>query len=339
MCNKKINIALIGANGIAVQHAEAIANSPHSIFYGVCDLNKEASDNSAKKYGARAFYDYRDVMTDSKIDAVVIASPDETHAKISIAAAEAGKHILVEKPPATCRKDVSLMLEAAERNNVKIMCGLSQRFFRRNSKIIDAVSSGEIGKAVFARILLGCCGNGWTADSEYLARYKDKPYFVFEHNGIHVIDLACKVFDDFPETVFIQSQRVNKDLPVDDYFAVNMRFKKGIAVTEDNRAAYFSKLPLKGTFQVIGKKGMVSFDGEDAGMRAWSKDGTMIPFSTMYAPSENGTIIQTKKFIEALAFNRKLPIDFRHTAKVFCVLEAAIESYKSKRNERVNYDI
>jgi predicted dehydrogenase len=338
MCSKKVKVALIGANGIARQHAEAINTSPHSVFYGVCDLNKEAVNNSAKKYGAKPFYDYRDVMADSEIDAVVIASPDETHAMISIAAAEAGKHVLVEKPPATCRKDISLMLEAAKRNDIKIMCGLSQRFFRRNSKILDAVAAGKIGRTIFARILLGCCGNSWTADSEYLARYKDKPYFVFEHNGIHVIDLACQVFNDFPETVFVQSQRINKDLPIDDYFAVTIGFKNGIAVTEDNRAAYFSKLPIKGTFQVMGSKGMLSFDGEDAGMRAWSEDGTMIPFSTMYAPNENGTIIQTKKFIEALAFNKELPINFKNTAKVFCVLEAAIQSYKSRRNERVNYE-
>ena len=339
MCDKKVKVALIGAAGIASQHADAIAGSPHAVFYGICDINRKSADSAAQKHGVQAFYDYREVMANPEINAVVIASPDETHAEISIAAAESGKHVLVEKPPATCRKDISRMLEAAERNKVQIMCGLSQRFFHRNRAILDRVASGEIGEPVFARISCGCSGNGWTADSEYLNRYKHKPYFVFEHNGIHVIDLACQVFNDFPETVFIQSQRINRDLPVDDYFVTSLDFKKGIAITEDNRAAYFNKFPMSGDFQVIGTKGMISYDGENAGMRMWNANGTMIPFSTMYRPNENGLFLQTISFIKALAQGGKVPTDFRHTAKVYCVIEAAIQSYNTRRNEEINYDI
>ena len=128
-------------------------------------------------------------------------------------------------------------------------------------------------------------------------------------------------------------------MPIDDYFVVSMGFKKGIAITEDNRATYFNKFLMSGDFQVIGTKGMISYDGENAGMRIWNAKGTMIPFATMYQPNENGLFIQTMSFIKALAHGDKMPIDFRNTAKVYCVIEAAIQSYNTKRNEKINYDI
>src|SRR5690554_4932115 len=95
----KIGVGLIGAGSISELHLDACQNNPEVDLVAVCDLNEDRARAKAQKYGAKRVYtDYRELLQQPNIDAVIICTWNNTHAEISIAALEAGKHVFVEKP-------------------------------------------------------------------------------------------------------------------------------------------------------------------------------------------------------------------------------------------------
>ena len=109
----KLNIGVIGAGSISGAHLDAYAACPDAVLIAVCDLNEERAQEKATKYGAAKVYtDYRELLADPAIDAVSICTWNNSHAEISIAALQAGKHVLCEKP--LCRTvEEALRVEAA----------------------------------------------------------------------------------------------------------------------------------------------------------------------------------------------------------------------------------
>lgn len=93
----KIKIGVIGTGSISGMHLSAYRNNPQTTIYAVCDLNEERAREVATEYNVEKVYtDYRELLANSEIDAVSICTWNNSHAEISIAALEAGKHVLVE---------------------------------------------------------------------------------------------------------------------------------------------------------------------------------------------------------------------------------------------------
>src|SRR5690625_2065042 len=100
----------------------------------------------AENYGAAAYTDYKDVIADKTIDVISVCLPNYLHAPVSIAASEAGKHVLCEKPMATSREEAEQMITAAEKSGTKLMIAHNQRFVSSHEKAREIIASGSIGK-------------------------------------------------------------------------------------------------------------------------------------------------------------------------------------------------
>ena len=153
MPNKKLSVALIGAGRAGMIHARNFKTSvPYAEITAVCDpVGTAAADAAAELEIKKAYKDYKDVVNDDSIDAVIIATPTKYHCEIAVAAANAKKHILCEKPMAMTVEECSLMDEAAKRNGVKLQIAFMRRFdasFAEARRMIDA---GEIGDVVMVR--------------------------------------------------------------------------------------------------------------------------------------------------------------------------------------------
>lgn len=153
MPNKKLSVALIGAGRAGMIHARNFKTSvPYAEITAVCDpVGTAAADAAAELEIKKAYKDYKDVVNDDSIDAVIIATPTKYHCEIAVAAANAKKHILCEKPMAMTVEECSLMDEAAKRNGVKLQIAFMRRFdasFVEARRMIDA---GEIGDVVMVR--------------------------------------------------------------------------------------------------------------------------------------------------------------------------------------------
>ena len=116
-----IGFGVIGAGILGDVHARVYQRLPGIDLVAVCDLDEDRARTVANKYQAQSYHtDYQAILNNPNIQAVSIATPDFAHAEIAIAAAQAGKHILCEKPLATTVQDAQAIVEAAQNSRSKV---------------------------------------------------------------------------------------------------------------------------------------------------------------------------------------------------------------------------
>jgi len=142
-----LNVGIIGAGRIGRVHAKHLAfQIPRAALSVVADVDEAAARDCAQQVDAPdAVQDYRAVLEDASIEAVVICSSTDTHAEIIEAAAAAGKHIFCEKPIAFTLPEIDRALEAVERAGVKFQVGFNRRFDPSFRRVREAVVQGEVG--------------------------------------------------------------------------------------------------------------------------------------------------------------------------------------------------
>ena len=145
----EVKVCLIGSGRAGMIHGHNFAGSvPGGKIIAVCDPVGDVAENAAKELGIDLFYkEYLNVMKNEDIDAVIIACPTKFHKEITVAAANAGKHIFCEKPMAMNEEECDEMIEAAEKNHVKLQIGFMRRFDESFQSVM-----GHLGK--FAVMIL-----------------------------------------------------------------------------------------------------------------------------------------------------------------------------------------
>ncbi|WP_284645511.1 Gfo/Idh/MocA family protein [Paenibacillus silviterrae] len=183
----QLNVAVIGVGSISTHHLKSYQRNPHVRLYAVCDLNGERARAKAEEYNAeKAYTDYHELLADPKVDAVSICTWNNTHAEISIAALEAGKHVLVEKPPAMTVEEALRMQDAVKRTGKLLQIGFVRRYDANAQLLRELAEQGEFGELYYAKAsALRRLGNpgGWFADIE---RSGGGPLIDI---GVHMIDL------------------------------------------------------------------------------------------------------------------------------------------------------
>jgi predicted dehydrogenase len=189
MNDRKIRIGLIGAGNIAQNaHIPAYLKQDDVELVAVCDQNEERARTVAQKYNMKyAFTDFNDLVALEEIDAVSICVWNNAHAAAAIAAANAGKHVLCEKPMAMNPIEGAAMLKAARDNKIVFMMGFVNRF-REDSKVIkEMADAGKFGDIYFGKAFwLRRRGTplGWFTDK---SKSGGGPVIDI---GVHVIDLT-----------------------------------------------------------------------------------------------------------------------------------------------------
>jgi len=150
---KKIKVCLIGCGRAGMIHARSyMGNIREAELAAVCDPAEENLNAAQQELNvSRTYTDYREVMSDPEIDAVVVVTPTQFHREIVTAAAQAHKHVFCEKPMASTVAECDEMIEACHRNGVKLQIGFMRRFdrnFRRGKEMLD---SGVIGEATLLK--------------------------------------------------------------------------------------------------------------------------------------------------------------------------------------------
>jgi myo-inositol 2-dehydrogenase/D-chiro-inositol 1-dehydrogenase len=143
---EKIQVGLVGTGRIGQIHARTLAMMPGVNLVAVTDINQESARACAAAFGApRVADNYRALLDDRTIQAVIICSSTDTHAPFITQAAEAGKHIFCEKPIAADLDKIDAALAAVERAGVRLMIAFNRRFDANHRRIKQAIESGEIG--------------------------------------------------------------------------------------------------------------------------------------------------------------------------------------------------
>lgn len=146
----KYGIGIIGAGGIAQAHAEAYRAQGNAEIKALADTDAARAQASARSWGVDAYGRYEQLLERKDIHAVSICTPPASHAEIAIAAAAAGKHVLVEKPVSMSLGEADEMIAAAKRAEVILMVGHTHRFWPANVKAKELIEGGEIGEIIMA---------------------------------------------------------------------------------------------------------------------------------------------------------------------------------------------
>ena len=152
--NDRVNMGLIGCGGRGQYVAGLMSQISNVEFVAVADVY-EARATAAKGWGApgcRAFQDFRRLLDDKGVDAVLIATPDHWHAIATVLACQAGKDVYVEKPLAYSIKEGRAMVDAARRSNRVVQAGTQHRSAAHFREVARIIQSGELGPVHFVRV-------------------------------------------------------------------------------------------------------------------------------------------------------------------------------------------
>lgn len=188
---KKLKAAVIGVGSISQEHITAYLANPDVDLYAFCDINEERLYQKAEMYGvdkARCFTDKDEMFAAlPEIDIVSVTTWNSAHAECAIAALNAGKDVICEKPMATNAEEARLMKEAADRNGKLLQIGFVRRFGNDCKVVKDFIDAGSFGDIYYAKAkYLRRNGNpgGWFSDK---SRSGGGPLIDL---GVHVIDLV-----------------------------------------------------------------------------------------------------------------------------------------------------
>ena len=145
---KPIGVAIIGCGGITLQnHLPGLALCPETRVVALCDNDPATLERACQQTGLKAASTrYEEIVNRSEVDAVIIATPNFTHAPIALAAIAAGKHVLCEKPLALTYAEARTMADAAVRAGVRHMTAFTYRFVPAMRYLAHAVSQGDVGQ-------------------------------------------------------------------------------------------------------------------------------------------------------------------------------------------------
>lgn len=152
-----VRLGIMGVNGMGRYHTAAFAQSPEAQIVYVCDVDrrvippalKEITDRGRPE--PRVVTDFRRILDDTSVDALVIATPDHWHAPATILACAAGKHVYVEKPASHNLREGRLMVEAARRHRRVVQVGTQSRSTRHVMRAMELLYDGAIGKVLVAK--------------------------------------------------------------------------------------------------------------------------------------------------------------------------------------------
>jgi len=264
---KRIQWGIIGCGVIAPWHADSVVQSEYADLVAVCDIDEERGKTFAERYGGVAFYkDYRQMLREGGVEAVSICTPSGLHAEMTVAAAEAGVHVLCEKPMAITVPQLDAMMEAVSKAGIKLGVIFQRRTYETSKRVREAVQSGLLGQM--------------TLGDAYLKYYRSPVYYrsadwratweldgggALMNQGVHGIDLLLWIMGDV-ESVYAKAEAKVRDIEVEDTCVALLTFKNGAYGVIEGTTSSNPGEPT--ALYLHGEKGTIILD--DKGISKWA---------------------------------------------------------------------
>ena len=254
-----MKIGLIGAGRIGRLHGEIITyHVPKAEIHAVSDVRTEGLAEWANQLGIEKIYDdYKKILEDNEIEAVMIASSTDTHADLIIEAAKAKKHIFCEKPVDFKVEKIKEALQAVEDNGVKLQIGFNRRYDHNFSKVKKLVNDNKVGDVHIVKIT---SRDPAPPPVEYIKVSGG----LFLDMTIHDFDMARFLSGSEVEEVFAYGTNLVSDEIKEagdiDTAIINLKFKNGaMGVIDNSREAVYG---YDQRVEVFGNKGVVTVDND-----------------------------------------------------------------------------
>jgi predicted dehydrogenase len=257
----EVRFAIVGTGMIGKYHAQAIRETPGATLVAVCRADARRAEETARDYGVPCETNYEALLARQDVDAVCIGTPSGQHAAQAIAAARAGKHVLVEKPMALSLSDADAMIAACAEARVRLGVALQRRTDPTFRAVREAIDAGELGPLV-----LGSAVVPYVRPQSYYDSAAWRGTWALDgggalmNQGIHLADLLLWFMGDVAE-VDARTATLTHDIEVEDGVTARLRFKSGALGT---LAATTSAAPgFPHRVEVYGSRGGLQIEGED----------------------------------------------------------------------------
>jgi len=302
LSNQHMRWGLIGCGDIARKRvAAALRDTPRSELVAVTRAQASLAEAFAREFGARRWYaDWQELLTDKEINAIYVATPVHLHVAQTIRAAEAGKHVLCEKPMAMNPAECERMIAASRANGVKLGIAYYRHFYPVIERIKSLLSDGEIGQPVLAQINAYEWFNPQSEEPRsWLTRVElagGGPMFDF---GCHRIEVLMNLFGPIQRTVAITANAIFTR-EVEDTAAAVFKFARGMCGTLV--VSHAASEP-QDTLDIFGTRGSIHVSTLNKGsLRITNEQGER---EESHPPAANIHQPLINDFIDAVLMNRE----------------------------------
>jgi UDP-N-acetyl-2-amino-2-deoxyglucuronate dehydrogenase len=334
---KILHFGLIGVGNIAPVHAAAIKGTPGAELAAVATRNADRGQAFVEQHGGTWYADYTELLQRPDIDIVTLCTPHDLHLPMAVAAAQARKHILCEKPLARTTAECDAMIRACEQAGVKLGVIFQSRFEALSLKLKQLIDGGALGKLSWVS-----ANTIWYRTDDY---YRSGPWRgTWTHEGggvlinqaIHAIDLLLWL-TGMPNRVTAQMRTLNHAIEVEDAAIATLEYAdQHLGLIQATTAAYPGypeRLEVYGTRGgAIYHKGEARLEWhtldprEDHVLTTEISSGAAAPLDITAA----GHTAQFRDFAEAVREDRSPLIDGREGRRSVEVVEAI---YRSARQQ------
>jgi len=335
----KLRVAVIGCGSIAKhRHLKEYASNDKVEIVAVCDIVELRAKETAERYHAKSYTSYEDLLKTETLDAVSVCLPNYLHTPVSIQALNAGLHVLCEKPMATSSEEADRMIEAARKNNKKLMIGHNQRFVASHQKAKQLIEDGEVGNIYSFRTAFGHGGpEGWSADGRDSWFFDKDQAFIGAMGdlGVHKADLLRYLLnEEFVEVGAFVETNAKENTNVDDNAVCVLKTRSGIIGTLAASWAYNAKED--NSTIIYGENAILRLeDHPDYSLIVQYKNGEVVKYELGGIQSnEDGgqtTSHVIDHFVESILTDTQPLIDGQEGKKSLEVILGALESVTTKR--------
>lgn len=322
-----MKMAILGCEHL---HASAYVDASKRIknleIVGIAEPIREIGEAFAKEHSLKYYESYSELISNEEVQVVCICSANARHAEITIEAAKAKKHVIVEKPIATTLEDAEKMVEACRENGVKLMVALPCRYIPSVIRAKELIEQGSLGDIVaITGTNHGTMPGGWFTDKALSGGGA-----IIDHT-IHVADLMHWMLKSEVSKVYAKAGTFIHPIEVEDTGLVFMDFENGTYATLDtswNRPESFTTWG-DVTMEIVGTKGSVFVDSfNQHGMLYSNKEKKGL--QSYWGDDMNYFMI--KDFVEAIEEDRPSPVPGEDG---LFALKVALMAYESIENNAV----
>lgn len=328
-----MKVAVIGCGSISKMHLKALSENPCTEITAVADIKPERADKAAEQYGAKAYYDFDELLGNEQLDSVHICTPHYLHTPMAIKALEAGVNVLVEKPCSVSPQEVDALREAQEKSGRQVAVCFQNRYNNCVQYVVNEIENGELGKVKSIRAFVT-----WSRGEKY---YSDDWHGTLEkecggvliNQAIHTVDLVqyfggeCKKL-----TAHVANDHLKGKIEVEDNASILMELDSGVTALLYATTAYAEN---SGVFiEIAFEKGMLRLEGEM--LYSIGSDGKITeicerPDVVHHGQSYwgGGHVNLIKDFYDCLSSGEKFIIDAFEGGKAAKIVAAAYESSKT----------
>ncbi len=331
--------AVIGCGSVAKMHLEALNENRETEIIAVADIRPERADSAAAQYGARAYYDFDELLKNEKPDCIHICTPHYLHTPMAIKALEAGINVITEKPCSVTAAEAELLCKAQQSSGRQVGVCFQNRYNACVQYVVNTIESGSMGRIKSIRAFVT-----WDRGADY---YSDDWHGTLEkecggvliNQAIHTVDLIqyfggnCKKV-----TAHVSNDHLKGIIEVEDTASLLMELEGGVTAILYATTAYAENSGVM--IELAFEKGTLRLEGEmlfsisgDGKITEILERPDVVHHGQSYWGASHSSLIND--FYDCLETGEKFIIDAFEGGKAAKIVAAAYESSKTDETVRI----